>query len=37
MKIIGENNSEIMIFIFTVCKNRSFYDFSANKSLAQKV
>ena len=38
VKINGENNSEITIFIFTVCKktNRRFYDFSA-KSLAQKV
>ena len=36
VKINGENNSEIMIFIFTVCKKRSFYEFSA-KSLAQKV
>ena len=36
MKINGENNSEIIIFIFTVCKKRSVYEFSA-KSLAQKV
>ena len=36
VKINGENNSEITIFIFTVCKNRSFYEFSA-RSLAQKV
>ena len=38
VKINGENNSEITIFIFTVCKKkkRSFYEFSA-KSLAQKV
>ena len=36
VKINGENNSEITIFIFTVCKKRSFYEFSA-KSRAQKV
>ena len=36
MKINSENNSEITIFIFTVCKKRSFYEFLA-KSLAQKV
>ena len=36
VKINGENNSEITIFIFTVCKKRSFYEFST-KSLAQKV
>ena len=36
VKINGENNSEIMIFIFIVCKKQSFYEFSA-KSLAQKV
>ena len=36
VKINGENNSEIMIFIFDVCKKRSFNEFSA-KSLAQKV
>ena len=37
VKINGENISEIMIFIFTVCKKkRSVYEFSA-KSLAQKV
>ena len=34
MKINGENNSEITIFIFTVCK--SVYEFSA-KGLVQKV
>ena len=27
VKINGENNSEITIFIFTVCKKRSFYEF----------
>ena len=31
----GENNSEITIFIFTVCKNRRFYEFWA-KSIGQK-
>ena len=36
VKINGENNSEITIFIFTVCKKRSFYEFST-KNLAQKV
>ena len=36
VKINGENNSEITIFIFTVFKKLSFYEFSA-KSLAQKV
>ena len=36
VKINGENNSEIAIFIFTVCKKRSFYEFSA-KGLAQKL
>ena len=36
VKINGENNSEITIFIFTACKKRRFYEFSA-KSLAQKV
>ena len=36
VKINGENNSEITIFIFTGCKKRRFYEFSA-KSLAQKV
>ena len=36
MKMNGENNSEIMIFIFTVCKKRRFYEFSA-KGRAQKV
>ena len=36
MKINGENNSEITIFIFTVCKKRSFDELLA-KSLAQKV
>ena len=36
VKINGENSSEITIFIFTVCKKRKFYEFSA-KSLAQKV
>ena len=36
VKINGKNNSEITIFIFTVCKKRSFYEFSA-ESLAQKV
>ena len=36
VKINGENNSEITIFNFTVCKKRSFYEFSA-KSLAQKI
>ena len=36
VKINGENYSEITIFIFTVCKKRSFYEFSV-KSLAQKV
>ena len=35
VKLKGENNSEITIFIFTVCKKRSFYEFSA-KSHAQK-
>ena len=34
VKMNGENNNEITIFIFTVCK-KSFYEFSA-KSLAQK-
>ena len=36
VKINGENNSEITIFIFTVCKKTEFLEFSA-KSLAQKV
>ena len=36
VKINGGNNNEITIFIFIVCKKRSFYEFSA-KSLAQKV
>ena len=36
MKINCENNSEDMIFIFTVCKTRFFYELLA-KSLAQKV
>ena len=36
VKINGENNNEITILIFTVCKKWSFYEFSA-KSLAQKV
>ena len=36
VKINGKNNSEITIYIFTVCKKRSFYEFSA-ESLAQKV
>ena len=36
VKINGENNSDIMVFIFTVFKKQSFYEFSA-KSLAQKV
>ena len=36
VKINSENNGEITIFIFTVCKNRSFYEFLA-KSLVQKV
>ena len=36
MKINGENNSEVTIFIFIVRKKRSFYEFSA-KSLAQMV
>ena len=36
VKINGENNSEITVFIFTVCKKQSFYEVSA-KSLAQKV
>ena len=36
VKINGESNSEIAIFIFTDCKKRCLYEFSA-KSLAQKV
>ena len=36
VKINGENNSEITIFIFTVCKKRRFDEFSA-KGVAQKV
>ena len=36
VKINGENNSEITIFNFTVCKKQSFYEFLA-KSPAQKV
>ena len=35
VKINGENNSENTIFIFTICKKRSFYEFSA-KRLTQK-
>ena len=35
VKINGENNSEVTTFIITVCKKRSFYEFSA-KSLAPK-
>ena len=36
VKINSENNSKNTIFIFTVCKNRDFYEFPA-KSLARKV
>ena len=36
MVINGENNSEITVFISTVCKKLSFYEFSA-KSPVQKV
>ena len=36
VKINGENNSEVTIFIFTACEKRSFYEFSAI-SLIQKV